>query len=301
MNIFQRSKKVGIIFVLIAMLFIRLTVNFGMSPVGANLLTYQTDFRQGTWTNRTGGTTTSTTGSPFTVNSNSRDFLLSYGTRDGSNNAYFGSLNNNNANSYFRLNNDHLIAEARTLLAPFDPLGNDPHEMVVASKTSFYFVSLTSMTLAWESIAAQAFTAKAIYSVNEGVSWQVFGESLTLSSTSPTSWETNFDTSYTGIQLGYYFSVSNLSSATFHVKNPVITIAYTSLSDEVAANAFKDEVVMYTPCVTDDQGLILLTTKKKTEFINKYNALNANAKSLFAGLSIGGGFTALDRYLLLVK
>jgi hypothetical protein len=135
-----------------------------LNLVQALPVTYQTDFNTATWINRSDTNTTSTTGSPFSITMDGHTFLLSYGTRDGSNNAYFGSLNNGNAEFYFRLNNLHLIAQARTLLAPFDPLGNDPFEMVVASTTTFYHLSLTSMALTWESIAAQAFTAKVIYS-----------------------------------------------------------------------------------------------------------------------------------------
>lgn len=295
----MRLKKIGVIFLVFSIIFIRISIEIRTNPVNATL-TYETDFNQGTWVNRSGGNTTSTTGSPFTVSTNNVDFLLSYGTRDGSNNVYFGSLNNNNASSYFRLDSNHLIVEARTLLAPFNPLGSDPYEMVIAMKTIFYYVSITSMTLTWESIGAQAFTGKVIYSLDQGLTWQAFGDGFSLSSsTSPKSLTTWVNSSYSGIQLGYYFSVSNLTS-TFNVKNPVISIAYSQLSDEDAANALKEEVILYTPCVSDENGLTFITAAKKTEFMEKYGALNANAKSIFSGLSIGGGFTALDRYLFLI-
>jgi hypothetical protein len=190
---------------------------------------------------------------------------------------------------------------ARTLLAPFNPLGTDPFEMVVASTTTFYHLTLTSMALTWESIAAQAFTAKVIYSLDQGVSWQAFGDSVTLSNaTNPKSLNTSITTEYTGIRLGYYFSVGTLSS-TFHMKNPVMTIDYHTLSDEDAANNFKDEVVLYTPCETDEDNLILITPEKKQDLINKYNALSTSAKSNLASLSIEGGYIALDRYLFLTK
>jgi hypothetical protein len=85
------------------------------------------------------------------------------------------------------------------------------------------------------------------------------------------------------------------------MKNPVFTIDYHTLSDEDAASNFKDEVVLYTPCETDEDNLILLTSAKKQDLINKYNALSSTAKSNLASLSIGGGFTAFDRYLFLTK
>jgi hypothetical protein len=107
-------------------------------------------------------------------------------------------------------------------------------------------------------------------------------------------------TDYTGIRLGYYVSVGTLSS-TFHIKNPVITIDYEPLSDEDAAHALKDEVVLYTPCDTDEDNLVLLTESKKQDLINKYDALSTNAKSIFNSLTIGNGFTAGQRYLLLVR
>ena len=282
-------------------MFGRLVLGPQLNLVQALPVTYQTDFNTATWVNRSGTNTTSTTGSPFSITMDGHTFLLSYGTRDGSNNAYFGSLNNNSASSYFRLDNNHLIVSARTLLAPFNPLGTDPYEMVVASTTTFYHLTLTSMALTWESIAAQAFTAKVIYSLDQGVSWQAFGDSVTLSNvTNPKSLNTSITTEYTGIRLGYYFSVGTLSS-TFHMKNPVMTIDYNTLSDEDAASNFKDEVVLYTPCETDEDNLILLTPAKKQDLINKYNALSTSAKSNLASLSIEGGYTALDRYLFLTK
>ena len=282
-------------------MFGRLVLGPQLNLVQALPVIYQTDFNSATWVNRSGTNTTSTTGSPFSIAMDGHTFLLSYGTRDGSNNAYFGSLNNGNAEYYFRLNNLHLIAQARTLLAPFDPLGTDPFEMVVASTTTFYHLSLTSMALTWESIAAQAFTAKVIYSLDQGLSWQALGDSVTLSNaTNPKSLNTSITTDYTGIRLGYYFSVGTLS-LTFQMKNPVMTIDYNTLSDEDAANNFKDEVVLYTPCETDEDNLILITPEKKQDLINKYNALSTSAKSNLASLSIEGGYTALDRYLFLTK
>jgi hypothetical protein len=85
------------------------------------------------------------------------------------------------------------------------------------------------------------------------------------------------------------------------MKNPVMTIDYHTLSDEDAANNFKDEVVLYTPCETDEDNLILITPEKKQDLINKYNALSTSAKSNLASLSIEGGYIALDRYLFLTK
>ena len=296
----MRVKKLLIFFILASTVFGRIVFELQTNLVQALPVTYQTDFNTATWVNRFGSNTTSTTGSPFSIHMNGHTFLMSYGTRDGTT-AYFGSLNNNNATSYFRLDQNHLIASARILLAPFNPLGDDPYEMVVASTTTFYHLSLTSMTLAWESIAAQAFTAKVIYSLDQGVSWQPFGDSVTLSNaTSPTSLPTSFNIHYTGIRLGYYFSVGTLTS-TFHMKNPVLTIDYEPLSDEDAAHALRDEVILYTPCVTDEDNLVLLTEQKKQDLINKYDAMSANAKSIFHSLSIRDEVTAGQRYLFLIK
>jgi hypothetical protein len=96
----MRLTKQVVSFVLISMLFSGLILRSRPNQVYA-LETYQTNFNTGTWTNFSNGTTTTTTGSPHTVVTKGHSFLFSYGSRDGSNNVYAGSLNNNNANSYF--------------------------------------------------------------------------------------------------------------------------------------------------------------------------------------------------------
>jgi hypothetical protein len=297
---FMRLTKQVVSFVLISMLYSGLILRSRPNQVYA-LETYQTNFNTGTWTNFSNGATTTTTGSPHTVVTNGHSFLFTYGSRDGSNNVYAGSLNNNNANSYFRLNADHINSQAEVILAPFDPLGSNAHEMVIAMKTSFYFISLSQITFEWESSAAQTFVGKAIYSLDEGLTWQSFADTFTVTSaTSPKSVSQSVDSSYTSIRLGYYFGVMTLGSV-FNIKNPVITMSYAELTDENAAIALKNEVILYTPCATDEDGLTLLTLAKKNELITKYDALSSNAKTSFATLSIGGGFTALSRYLFLTR
>jgi hypothetical protein len=78
-------------------------------------------------------------------------------------------------------------------------------------------------------------------------------------------------------------------------------VSYTELTDENAAIALKNEVILYTPCATDEDGLTLLTLAKKNELITKYNELSSNAKTSFATLSIGGGYTAFNRYAFLIR
>lgn len=296
----MRFKKFLTLFLIFSSLFGRLVLGPQLNLVQALLVTYQTDFNTATWVNRSGSNTTSTTGSPFSIAMGDHTFLLSYGTRDGSNNTYFGSINNGNASSYFRL--DLNGQPSRSILAPFEGLGDDEFEMVVAMNTSFYFINLDSMTLTWESIGAKEFTGKVIFSVNEGKTWQAYNTDFSLSrDTTPKSYNQNLNNVYNEIRLGYYFSVASLSTQVFQVKNPVISINYNQLNDADAANSLKEEVILYTPCVSDTDGLVLLTLAKKSELINKYNALSINAKSLFANISISGGYNALDRYLFLTK
>jgi hypothetical protein len=173
--------------------------------------------------------------------------------------------------------------------------------MVIAMNTSFYFINLFSMTLSWETIGPQDFTGKVVYSNDHGRSWQAFGDVFNLSNdTSPKSLTFDFNDNYRFIQLGFYFSLNQLNK-TFNVKNPVISINYSQFSDQNAAESLKNQVILFTPCPDDEDDLVLINSNQKSDLIKQYNALTNNAKSLFAGLSIGGGFTALDRYLFLTR
>jgi hypothetical protein len=298
-------KKLGVIFLLMSLIFVRLIFSFNTNQVSATF-SYQTDFNNGTWLNRTGGITTSTTASPFKVTTNGHEFLLSYGSKDGSNNVYLGAPNNNNANSYFKLNSSHLHdATIQNTLIPFRTIGSYDFEMVVAMNTSFYYVTLNDISLTWSINGTQTLNGALIYSIDEGVSWQKYTNEFEVASNiSPKSLIQNFDQTitYSAVRLGYYFGVTEvIANTTHYLYNPTITINYNKFSDLDAATTLKDEVILYTPCITDEDNLLLLSSTKKNEFIRKYDSLSANAKSLFAGLSIGGGYTALDRYLLLTR
>lgn len=299
----MRWKKLGVILILMSFLIVGILLQPSRRIVRASTLTYQTDFSTGTWVNRTGGVDTGPTSSPFTINTNGHQFLLSYGSRSSENIVYFGNLGTTTASSYFRLDSNLLHEAAEAILAPFDPLGTDAFEMVLAMKSSLYFVSLTSMTLSWTGFGNTAFTGKVIYSLDQGISWQVFGDSFAFSkTTAPQSITRTFNVNdtYTSINLGYYVSVNSVTSS-HYIQEPSISFSYNQMSDEDSAHAFKNEVILYTPCITDEDQLTLITPAKKTELIDKYGKLSSQAKSLLANLSIGGGFTALDRYLFLTK
>jgi hypothetical protein len=47
--------------------------------------------------------------------------------------------------------------------------------------------------------------------------------------------------------------------------------------------------------------MIQLTETKKNEFIDRYTRLSNEAKTLLTSISMGEGFTALDRYQYLIN
>jgi hypothetical protein len=297
----MRVKKLLIFFILFSTVFGRIVFELQTNLVQALPVTYQTDFNTATWVNRTNGSTTAPSDSFFLIETNNHDFILSYGSRALDGTVYVGNLGTSTASSYFRLNDQLLHEISKVALAPFDSLGTDAFEMVVAMTSTLYFVSLDTLSITWTGFGSNALSGKAIYSIDQGGTWSSFGSGVSLSrSTSPAILSESMNTSYTGIQLGFYFSTPTVTTS-HYLANPQLTIEYEIMSDEAAANALKDEVILYTPCVTDEDNLVLLTEEKKQDLINKYDALSTNAKSIFNSLSIGDGFTAGQRYLFLIK
>ena len=286
-------------FVLISLIYTGLILGSQPNQVNASL-TYQTDFSSGTWLNYLNASSPlSTTRSPFRVTTNGHTFIISYGSLDAGV-TYSGSKNNASPDSYFEFN--PFNSPSRSILDPFESLGSHTYQKVIAMATSFYFVEIEHISLSWTNSGNHDFAVKPIFSINEGVSWQDLSAISTVTFTTgiPDTIATSTALVYNQIRLGYYFGTNTLVSSNYYISNPSVSITYQSYSDEDAANALKNEVILYTPCVTDEDDLILLSASKKTELTNKYNALSNVAKSIFSSLSLDDGFTALDRYLFLI-
>jgi hypothetical protein len=289
-------------FGLLSVIYTGLMVGSQPNQVNASL-TYQTDFSSGNWLNNLNNTSPlSTTRSPFKVTTNGHTFIISYGSLDAGV-AYSGSKNNASPDAYFEFN--PFNSPSRIILDPFESLGNHTYQKVIAMATSFYYVEIEQISLSWTNSGNHDFEVKPIYSINEGVSWQDISTISTVTFTTgiPDSISTTTSLAYNQIRLGYYFGTNTLVSSNYYIGNPTVSVTYQGFTDSDAANALNNEVSQYTPCTSDDRGLILLTSAKRTELINKYNALSNEAKTIFASLPVDVyyTYTALDRYLFLMS
>jgi hypothetical protein len=85
------------------------------------------------------------------------------------------------------------------------------------------------------------------------------------------------------------------------MSNPQISIEATVMTDSEQAQQFASQIEDYSPCASIDNGMIQLTETKKNEFIDRYTRLSNEAKTLLTSISMGEGFTALDRYQYLIN
>jgi hypothetical protein len=81
----------------------------------------------------------------------------------------------------------------------------------------------------------------------------------------------------------------------------MISLNYRTLTDSESVTVLTNEVLLSTPCVSDEDALTLITDNKKNDLITKYNQLSTTAKTLFQNESIGDGYTAYERYSFLIQ
>ena len=295
----ETTTKKSMIVLLSTMLGLGLIVAQFVEPSSFTVqaLTLNANLATGTWVNKNETTTNlnDPAFSPFVITSNGMDYLLTVGSFDAStSNAYYGTLNALSTSNHYNLSKS-------SSLSALDALTNHAFEGAFVMHEDLWNVSIQSLTMDWSNKSNDIYNTLAfVYSYDGGLTWSLddntkktsFNDSALTATFSPTGIQGN------RVRVGI---LSGKDSNTFGLSftNPELTINYTTLSSEVSSNALKDELILYTPCVTDTEGLILITEAKKNDLILKYNSLTSEAKTTFQATSIGDGFTAYDRYILL--
>ena len=83
--------------------------------------------------------------------------------------------------------------------------------------------------------------------------------------------------------------------------NPELRITFESLTDEEQAILFANEIEPYSPCADEFNEMIQLTEEKQMELLNLYTQLSEGGKSYLHTIPMGEGFSAYDRYVLLMQ
>jgi hypothetical protein len=265
----------------------------------ASALTLQTNFlTSGTWFNASGTQVVGNTitGSPYRILTNGANYLLSVGSNDtGSSRVLFGATNLTGANDYFDFDHANLTA--------FGSISRGhTFEGVITLFDSLYYAKVTSIQLLWgNGSAPDGYLSNMIYSLNKGTTWNTLGSNQTItpgSSAGSFTFNETIQSSYLNVGL---LLTNNVNTNSIYIQNPELTITYSLLTDSEQANQFASEIEDYSPCATEENNMLQLTSTKQDEFIDKYNRLSLNAKNLLSTITMGTGFTAADRYYYLIN
>jgi hypothetical protein len=265
----------------------------------ATSVTIQTNFlTSSTWFNASGQAVTgdTITGSPYRILTNDYNYLLSVGSNDvGSNRVLFGATSLQTANDYGDFDHPNLAA-FRSLTR------NHNFEGVITQLDTFYYVKFTSVQLQWGTGSTpEGYQANLIYTTNEGLSWSTVGTTQTITP-GPSAGSFTFNdiiqSSYLKVGI---FLTNNTNGNSIYIQNPELNLTYPNMTNQEQANQFASEIEDYSLCATVENGMIQLTTPKQHEFIDKYQRLTPEAKSFLNSIPMGVGFTAMDRYLLLIN
>lgn len=261
-------------------------------------MTLETNFlTNSTWVDASGQTVVgnTTAGSPYTVTTNDVDYTFSVGSNDtGSNRILFGATNKTVANTYANLNHSSLSS--------FLPLSlGHSFEGVIAMKDSLYYQRLSSFAFSWGTNSTNdSYTYRVIVSVDEGQSWSVM-ETSTLTPGSSSGSKTNtFSLESMSLQVGVMLT-NDVNLNSIYIVNPELSMTFESLTDEEQATLFANEIEPLSPCADALNGMTQLTEEKQNELLNLYTQLSEGGKAYLHTIPMGEGFSAYDRYVLLMQ
>jgi hypothetical protein len=265
----------------------------------AEALTLTADFATGTWINKAGQTNQfgDVANSPYRVTANDIEYIISTGFYEsGTSSAIFGAKTALTVSNHYNLSKDSSLASVNRLT-------NETFEASIFMNEDLWNVDIDSMTISWTEKSSDIYTFfYFIYSLDGGLSWQVDEDTK----------KTNFnDGALTAIfdvnaiqgnrvRVGFLTTKSS-NTLGLYLTNPTISLNYRTLTDSESVTVLTNEVLLYTPCVSDEDALILITDNKKIDLITKYNQLSKTAKTLFQNESIGDGYTAYERYSFLIQ
>ena len=297
----QTATKKGLLLSLssLMVLVVVLTQFDDTSVFQAEALTLTADFATGTWINKNSQANQfgDVANSPYRVTTNDIEYIISTGFYEsGTSSAIFGAKTALTVSNHYNLSKDSSLASVNALT-------NETFEASIFMNEDLWNVDIDSMTISWTEKSSDIYTFfYFIYSLDGGLSWQVDEDTK----------KTNFnDGALTAIfdvnaiqgnrvRVGFLTTKSS-NTLGLYLTNPTISLNYRTLTDSESVTVLTNEVLLYTPCVSDEDALTLITDNKKIDLITKYNQLSTTAKTLFQNESIGGGYTAYERYSFLIQ
>lgn len=266
----------------------------GVSLFNAQALTLSADFAAGTWINKNGQTNqfSDVANSPYRVTTNGIEYIISTGFYEsGTSSAIFGAKTALAVSNHYNLSKD-------SSLAAVNPLTNETFEASIFMNEDLWNVEIASMTVSWTDKSSDIYGLfYFIYSLDGGLSWQA-DEDTKKTNFNDGALSAEFDVeAFQGNRMRVGFlTTKSANTLGLYLTNPTISLNYRTLTDLESMTLLKNEVLLYTPCESDEDGLILITENKKNDLTVKYNQLSSPAKTLFQNESIGNGLTAYDRY-----
>jgi len=244
---------------------------------------------------------------PFRVTvenvSNERNYqyLISTGRYDTGTSPHrfiFGT-NATNLNSYYNLNYN-------SLLNPFQSLPTTTYASVLVLHENLIYSKVDLLEYTYEGGSnSDEYLITPILSMNNGLTWSKSNQNQAFTSGAATVTLSftllGFQAIY--LRVGFLFEVTKNGGLSSDVimYNPKISITSATMTDQEQADQFASEIEDYSPCATESNKMIQITTFKRDEFIDKYNRLSSNAKTLLNSIPMGVGFTAFDRYQYLIN
>lgn len=237
--------------------------------VQAETGTYATDLANATWRDSQGLNVDRTdyTKAPFYIEDNGHTLLFSAGCYPDSTVPRLGS---HNAASYAYHDFDHAS------LVQFRGLTNNKNAAVIVLTTPLLGAAVTSLTFSWSSTSGGAQDVNYLYSYDGGHHWNIAETGTTESKTS-----IQFNETVVGnhVQVGVLLTYSAVAYR--YINNPNLSIDQRTLTNQERAEALMDLVASYTPCLTDDQGLLLADENVANNLKNQYDALPLEAQTIF--------------------
>jgi hypothetical protein len=297
----QTATKKGLLLSLssLMVLVVVLTQFDDTSVFQAEALTLTADFATGTWINknRQANQFGDVENSPYRVTTNDIEYIISTGFYEsGTSSAIFGAKTALTVSKHYNLSKD-------SSLASVNDLTNETFEASIFMNEDLWNVVIDSMTISWTEKSNDIYTFfYFIYSLDGGLSWQV-DEDTKKTNFNDGALTAIFDVNaIQGNRVRVGFLTTKSSNALgLYLTNPTISLNYRTLTDSESVTVLTNEVLLYTPCVSDEDALTLITDNKKNDLITKYNQLSTTAKTLFQNESIGDGYTAYERYSFLIQ
>jgi len=189
-------------------------------------------------------------------------------------------------------------------LDSFEPLTSATYAAVIALHEDLCYAKVTSITFSYANgTRDDVHHLTVIYSYNQGVTWnkESNDQSLATGSSSGSITFSALTIQHSDVRVGLLFeNTFNYANNDINMSNPQVSITTSPMTATEQANQFASEIENYTLCATVGNGMIQLTSPKQQAFIDKYQRLTPEAKSLLNSIPMGAGFTAMDRYLFLI-